>query len=404
VNLTSKEIEKALNDFLIGKSKKNKVKKQSKKIKKEVKHFYLYILKDLHDGLDLSKIQKKHSIYKQKLYYYLKLLKSEGLIVKVGYGTWELTQKGEIYLMNSSNNLSRRKKGSQRFVSDPKTNQIHIHNLRIKFPLIEDKSSKFWQKESDFSYVGKKYYYFHELFTVEKIGNVTIEIKLDFWISANNEKDFKNNLIKALDSRIDQAVNYISDKGIEVNYSKRSVINIELAIKTPFDSQIDWSKIVHEYLDLKRLREKIFEGDLNQPGKAIIDRSHRTRETNSIRYGEKVLAMPETIDHLSNSLIPVLSEFKDISAQRLISDKNLAININTHTAVLKNLKGAVSDLRNEINIFRDRVLTDEELDDMIEKPTDPKIKMVKCRCGAEYSNKLYCCPKCKGREELKKYL
>jgi len=59
----------------------------------------LTVLSLLNQGNNPSKISKELSISKQKINYYIRRLKNEGLINKIGYGTWEVKQ---VKLFNSN--------------------------------------------------------------------------------------------------------------------------------------------------------------------------------------------------------------------------------------------------------------------------------------------------------------
>jgi len=63
-----------------------------KEVKKKLSNqdFYLTLVNLLRQGNNPSKISKELSISKQRLNYYLSLLKKKGIIEKKGYGTWEV--------------------------------------------------------------------------------------------------------------------------------------------------------------------------------------------------------------------------------------------------------------------------------------------------------------------------
>lgn len=74
---------------------------------KEVKrgsnnNFYLSVLELLKQGKNPSAISKELSTSKQKVNYYIRQLKNEGVIQKKGYGTWEVKQ----VKISGSNTLS----------------------------------------------------------------------------------------------------------------------------------------------------------------------------------------------------------------------------------------------------------------------------------------------------------
>ena len=63
---------------------------------------YLYILRSLHSGLRPSQIVSQLGIPKTTFQHYLNDLKCHGLISKIGYGVWELSDKGISSLKRST--------------------------------------------------------------------------------------------------------------------------------------------------------------------------------------------------------------------------------------------------------------------------------------------------------------
>lgn len=58
-------------------------------------NFYLAVLNEIKITTNLTKIQKKLSISKQQLNYYLRKLRTLGFVYNKGHGWWELTEKGK---------------------------------------------------------------------------------------------------------------------------------------------------------------------------------------------------------------------------------------------------------------------------------------------------------------------
>jgi len=99
------------------------IKEVKKNAKKEVKKkFLLDIFEELKQGKRPSKISKEYNISKQKLQYYLEILKKQKLIEKVGYGTWEV------------------KKGVKHPIT-PKEVRGHAFIWTVKIPIIKN-----WEK------------------------------------------------------------------------------------------------------------------------------------------------------------------------------------------------------------------------------------------------------------------
>jgi len=59
------------------------------------KNLNLLVYKELRNGLNPSKICKKHGLSKNRVQYYLSKLRTLGAIKKVGYGTWEVLDANE---------------------------------------------------------------------------------------------------------------------------------------------------------------------------------------------------------------------------------------------------------------------------------------------------------------------
>ncbi len=109
-------------------------------IKYNKNNFYFTILLELKLNYKqtLNNIAKKHNISKQKLNYYARQLKEESLIKKLGYGTWQITEKGLIKL--------RSKKIDDRDVDNVdqderifklKRKQADLHKYNFYFPIID---------------------------------------------------------------------------------------------------------------------------------------------------------------------------------------------------------------------------------------------------------------------------
>jgi predicted transcriptional regulator len=67
-----------------------------KEVKKQVKKMFLLdIIKAIKEGNNLAQISKEKNITKQKLNYYIRQLKEQGMIRKLGYGVWETTERSK---------------------------------------------------------------------------------------------------------------------------------------------------------------------------------------------------------------------------------------------------------------------------------------------------------------------
>lgn len=69
--------------------------KKRKEVKKSISNldFYFTILELLEKGLNPTDISKRLNMSKQAIFYYIRLLKANGNIKKIGYGVWKVTSK-----------------------------------------------------------------------------------------------------------------------------------------------------------------------------------------------------------------------------------------------------------------------------------------------------------------------
>src|SRR4030043_1688677 len=65
-------------------------------------NFDLTVFNLIKEGKNPSQISKDLSISKQKGNYYIRRLKKEGLIVKIGYGVWEVRQEVKTHLKHTT--------------------------------------------------------------------------------------------------------------------------------------------------------------------------------------------------------------------------------------------------------------------------------------------------------------
>lgn len=383
-------------------------KKNSQRTRKEVAKCNIHVLNDIAEGLTAQQIRKKNNWKNYELYRHLKPLKDQGFIKKISYALWEITQKGKEYLEQNKGKIFKGTEGVHRFVSSETTgiNEIRVHAFRIKFPLLKDNSElNFWGNPDYFGYNVRSYNFLvktsKDRITLQKIGkdNKTLEVKLHFFLNVAGHKDFEKKFYDALIERLNYVSFILDENAIEIERDKPSDINIEFAIKTPYTEElrkID-SLPFDELLDLKRLRKKIFK--LGRDQKAIVktDRSDpKALETNDPLHGNLLLKMPETIEHLSQSLIPTLAQLRD-------ANLDLAENMKTHVSVLKKIDTGIGLLN--------KTLTDQHKVDRIAKSlTDPTIKidseMMKCPlCESKFSKNLYLernkvCPNCHRQLDL----
>lgn len=388
------------------------VQKVVQKSSSNLNYYYKQILESINDGLIPKQITRKLSWSKTKLHYHTNKLIEQGLITKSGHGVstiWELTQKGNLYLHNKDPNFSIGKVASQSSISiesssnikkpkDYKVIDVHVHALRIKFDLINDGSSDFWVRNSDMVYY-KKYYRYEKEFTIEKTSK-SIIIHIDFHISLNDPKLFEDDFGDKLLSKINRSVEFLDLNKIEIDKTKPMDINVEYAIETPLTRELrKFTGLSSEYLDLNRLREKLFKEGLDQEAYAKFDGSHKkSLETVDRLYVRKILEMPEVIDGLDKKLTPAidkLTEQINLHLEVQKETKNLSI---SQSEVLKKMNDTLSQIS---TVFR----KEQKISNIIRDLEHPKVKeksYIECVCPfckASMSSRLllerdFICPSC----------
>lgn len=123
-------------------------------VKKEVKKrdFYLIIYGLIKTGLNLKEISFRLNLSKQGINYYVSSLKREGLIRKVGYGTWEIANETNetsknLPLKIPSKEVKKipRLAKSQSVNFKPNTIRGHAFVFKLKLP-----SLKNWEKRKEY--------------------------------------------------------------------------------------------------------------------------------------------------------------------------------------------------------------------------------------------------------------
>jgi len=399
------KIEKELKQFL------SDSKKVENKFNKQVESLNLFILKTIHETQSLSRIKKELDIKKSNLSHKLKPLKEQGLIKRVGYGTWELTQKGLLLLHKNNKEISIGKAASQRSISTAnKFNKvqniidIHVHSFRIKFPILENTSNNdFWDKTSNFSYAGKKKFKYCRNFTIESTGK-SIIIHVDFKISLNDPKIFDSKFNQKIYNRFNKAVALLENNEIKIDRTKPSDIMIEYAIQTPLTRELRRLGLAKGcFLDLKRIREKIFERGLEQKAWTKLDQSHpESVETNDSKYTKLFLEMPENIQKMTNSMIGL--DQKLVPTLNIVAESNerLSVNLNKHLKVLGEMESTLKLIQQSIS-RKDKI---ERLEKNYNRDTSKSPKMIECPlCHASLSEKLlyereFICPSCHKQLDL----
>ncbi len=271
------------------------VKKQVKKEK-----FYLMVYDLLLKGVQPTGICSKLNISKQRLQYYLNYLKNNGIIKKLGYGTWEVVKKSWLGTIEEN-------------IDKPITN---LHALQIKFPILKGKIyDKDWQvKEKLNNWIPK---YKEDL----RLGGLTIK---------NNNNKSITVFAKARNiERLEDAYNltfkikaYITDyfkkEGVILDVFNCQVKNIHLETQDKKAEGMLRNKADKFTLDLNKKSEKIFPMD-NINAKSWIDGSpfKFSAGTNDLEWKRWYLSMPfmirdsmEVLNSMAHNLAYVAENYK----------------------------------------------------------------------------------------------
>lgn len=271
-----------------------------KDVKKEVKTLFLLdIISYFEQGLNTIEISSKLKTSKQKLNYYIKDLKNKGILVKKGYGVWEVkkeVKKSSLGLMKPTTNL---------------------HAFQIHIPILEGEING-----SDWEIRNKLNNWLPKYKGLDTLGGLTIRNNnnksISVFIKSRNIKDL---------SEIDNLAFKVRAYVFEYFKNKETVIldimNCEtknLDIATEDKDSEDMIRIGEKFtLDLNKKAEKIFPND-KIDAKAWIDNSPNpfTAETNDKEWKREYLKMPFSVKEIRQALF-------------LLEDYNL--NLKLHTTV-----------------------------------------------------------------------
>ncbi len=283
---------------------------------KQSKNFYfrsftlpLAILLKLKAGKYEKQIANEIGISKQRVHYYITIFLSKGYITtlfKSSCKCYDLTTEGHKLLSELQKEKLQSKKsspGMKQFLLMPKKTRLHA--LTIKFPIIEDKDNRKWNKEVKINNWVKRYEVLPIGITVEK----TTKHIIAHFHSIETEKplfmtEFQNQAFRGLL----YLISWLRHRNILIDGFSGEVISQHIANESD-----EYEKAVDKHLtvskELGRTAQSLFPTKIN--AKAWIDRSEGQleTETNDTIYEEKLLKMPETIDDMEKKMIPVLNSF-----------------------------------------------------------------------------------------------
>jgi DNA-binding Lrp family transcriptional regulator len=266
----------------------------------------LSIIDEIQSGNHPSRIASSMGLSKQSLNYYIRKLKSEGIIEKKGYGVWEVKKEVKEFSLGTR----------------PTTN---LHALQINFPILKGKiMDSEWQLK-------------------EKLNNWIPKYKEN--INTLGGLTFKNNNNKSLTvfvhsrdiSSIDEVDNlafkvrayvfdYFRKEGVTLDVMNCKTTNLNLATQ---DKEIKplLRKGEKYELDLHKKAEPIFQQD-NINAKAWLDNSPKpgSAETNDKEWKREYLNMPFRIKEMFDI---IEAQLKLLEVQTR-STSALAENIKSH--------------------------------------------------------------------------
>lgn len=119
----------------------------AKEVKKSTrgKSFYLSILEGLNQGLNPSKISEKLNISKQRLQYYLSKLKAQGVIEKIGYGTWKQVKEFNLKEVKKLTRVAPDQLRKSFTSLEPDTVRAHAFQFKYELP----KNLKNWERREE---------------------------------------------------------------------------------------------------------------------------------------------------------------------------------------------------------------------------------------------------------------
>lgn len=308
---------------------------KTKKVKIRKMNLYLTILKLLNRGKNPTQTSKELNLSKQSINHYIRRLKQNGLLSKISYGTWELTQKGREKLQE----LQTSKTLTLGLSDDFKAN---LHALQIEVPILEGNLT-FEEK----GFKGSELRGWIPEY-------LRISSPLGLTIRNNNSKSitiylWAREIIRTFDvnSLVIKSVIFVYDYlktnyNVKINHFEPKVTTLHLSIRNKDLDEL-FNKGEGFEVFLNRNIKPILPNDKSKEAKAWIDSSpYLGVETNDIEYKENLIMMPERINKLFN----FFPEF-----YRLLKDYHE--NLKLHKEVQMEQLETSKEIRNYIKELRD---------------------------------------------------
>ena len=262
---------------------------------------------------------------KQNIHYYSNKLRKHKLLKKAGYGTWELTQKGEQLLkrenkehylnfilgkvkeINKDQSLGMKKRGFRGIPLINYNKKTVLQQMEINIPIIKgevdltefggwtNRKFKNWNPQHlDLIFPTKMH--------IRNNNNKSITIKIptkvvkktrDVFVIASNLKDM--------------VIDYFKDKGVELNKWNWRVENFDIEREDDIAEQ-EMGKGDKFSVKFNKNRKKITPNDPEQPSKAWLDSSpNPSLATNDLDFYEAYLKMPFRVEEI-NQITKVLTK------------------------------------------------------------------------------------------------
>ena len=272
---------------------------------------------------DLDKSPQLIGYYTGKLHHH-NLIKPRDM---GAYTEWSLTPAGKEYLKELTfKTFSLR----ERKVLNPP--RARLHDLKVKFRVLDDKGRICWGLNKPLSPNWKRYYLKGlplDCTLERRVGKKTF-IVAHFKELETDKPLFLSEFSAYVTRASFSLYTYLLKEGVTIDPGSAEVVNQHIANETPELNEAVDNHSRHE-VNLSRKALSFFPSQLQ--AKAYYDRSRGPLdiETNDMLYEDKLLLMPETLHDLKTEISPVLREFSD--------------NLTLHLGVLRNLEGAVQDLR-----------------------------------------------------------
>lgn len=282
-----------------------------------------------------NKLPQINDFSKQRLNRYVSLSLKRGLIKKVGYGTWQLTDKGRaVYekCATYTKEVNVYAKGTQKEVNVYKPLELDVVP-RLSIPIIKELEMPF---EPD---IERK---FNGWVAKYKFVNIpTTEIDLTFLKTTKNlivhihrlKLDRLEDLETVIFNVKRWCKEYFATKRIMIlDESKARTTYLKYGIGDQVFKKAA-PKGEYEEIDLDRPRKKILEADEPTEAKVWFDKSpyDMTVHSNDETYVRRYLLMPETLEKLAVTFVPAIEKLTE--------------QINLHLAATKNLNDGVTEFR-----------------------------------------------------------